>query len=211
MTLSFSTQLAGKPTHFVEKIWTAFNLGEGEYQLEFKERQEWLKKCIYSFNLDPLLLAEVGIKIHTIRADTKNRWRVGMPIHFVVKNRTPNRFQFAPILPVKAIQEISIQWRAISCVDCPFSSIHPIRWSPVVFVDGQPFYRPYYCISVDYTIDFGKPTVVKSSPLVDFGIEELAKNEGFDSAADFFKYFNANFDGKIIHWTDYTYLSGVNS
>lgn len=127
MTLSFKTSIGGQPTNFVEKIWTAFNLGEGGYQIEFKERHEWLKKCIYSFNLDPLLLSEVGIKIHTIRADTKNRWRVGMPIHFVVKNRTPQRFQFAPILSVKAIQSFEIEW---------------YKGSPIVVINNGHFYNP---------------------------------------------------------------------
>lgn len=166
MTLSFSTQLAGKPPHFVEKIWTAFNLGEGESQLEFNERQEWLKKCIYSFNLDPLLLAEVGIKIHTIRADPKNRWRVGMPIHFVVNNRTPQRFQFAPILPVKAIQQIKIRW----CQNHERMN---------VYIDG---------------------VSLESSE-----IKTLSKNDGFEHIRDFGEYFNSDFDGKIIHWTDFVY------
>lgn len=31
-------------------------------------------------------------------------------------------------------------------------------------------------------------------------IEELAKNDGFDSVADFFKWFNKDFQGKIIHF-----------
>lgn len=132
MTLSFKTQINGKPTFFVEKIWTAFNLGEGEYQIEFKERQEWLKKCIYSFNLDPVFLAEVGIKIHTIRADPKNRWRVGMPIHFVVNNRTPKRFQFAPILPMKKIQSFSIKWEELGA-----------GVEPVGYVDGNCFAYGY--------------------------------------------------------------------
>lgn len=194
MTLSFSTQLNRRPTFFVEKIINCLK-AEGHH----------IDVLGVGMQLKDPLGVECGSKKHTIRADTKNRWRVGMPIHFVVKNRTPNRFQFAPILPVKAIQKIKIQWQDISCVDCEFSSIHPLRWSPVVFVDGKIFYRPYYSIGVNYTIDFGKPTVVKSSPLIDFGIEELAKNDGFDSVEDFFRYFNSNFDGKIIHWTDYIY------
>ena len=170
MTLSFSTQLAGKPTHFVEKIWTAFNLGEGEYQLDFVVRGWWIEKCDWSNAIDRNLLAEVGIKIHTIRADTKNRWRVGMPIHFVIHNRSPKRFQFAPILPVKAIQEIEIDWH---------------EGLPIVFIGGEHFYMPLVGI--------------------DKGMAQLAKNDGFDTVDDFFAYFDSNFKGKIIHWTDYIY------
>jgi hypothetical protein len=40
---------------------------------------------------------------------------------------------------------------------------------------------------------------------IDRGIETLAKNDGFDSVDDFFKWFNKDFTGKIIHWTDLRY------
>lgn len=33
----------------------------------------------------------------------------------------------------------------------------------------------------------------------------LAKNDGFDSTEAFFEYFNTNFTGKIIHWTNLKY------
>ena len=172
MTLSFKTQIDGYPTYFIEKIWTAFNLGEGGYQIDFAERQYWLKKCTYSFNLDTTLLVKVGIKIHTIRSDKKNRWRVGMPIHFVVKNRRPQRFQFAPIIPCRSLQTFEIEW---------------YKGYPIVVIDGIHFYNPIVGI--------------------DNGMKSLAKNDGFDSLEEFFKYFNSDFKGKIIHWTDCIYSS----
>ena len=36
-------------------------------------------------------------------------------------------------------------------------------------------------------------------------IEELALNDGFENVEDFFNYFNEDFHGKIIHWTDIIY------
>jgi hypothetical protein len=36
-------------------------------------------------------------------------------------------------------------------------------------------------------------------------IESLAINDGFDNVKDFFNYFNENFTGKIIHWTNLKY------
>ncbi|KKM06294.1 hypothetical protein LCGC14_1745450 [marine sediment metagenome] len=33
----------------------------------------------------------------------------------------------------------------------------------------------------------------------------LAKNDGFESTEDFFKWFNKEFRGWIIHWTDFKY------
>ncbi len=36
-------------------------------------------------------------------------------------------------------------------------------------------------------------------------IVQLFQNDGFDSAEDFFKWFNEDFKGKIVHWTDLRY------
>ena len=36
-------------------------------------------------------------------------------------------------------------------------------------------------------------------------IKLLTKNDGFESVESFFEYFNENFRGKIIHWTEFTY------
>ena len=33
----------------------------------------------------------------------------------------------------------------------------------------------------------------------------LAKNDGFESTEDFFKWFNKDFKGEIIHWTNFMY------
>jgi hypothetical protein len=49
-------------------------------------------------------------KIHTLREDKKNRWRVDTNIHFIINNRTINRFQFAPTLPVTCIQDVKIRF-----------------------------------------------------------------------------------------------------
>jgi len=38
-----------------------------------------------------------------------------------------------------------------------------------------------------------------------FEISELATNDGFASTEDFFKWFDKDFEGKIIHWTDFRY------
>lgn len=36
-------------------------------------------------------------------------------------------------------------------------------------------------------------------------IEELAMNDGFESVDQFFAWFNKDWKGKIIHWTDLKY------
>ena len=37
-------------------------------------------------------------------------------------------------------------------------------------------------------------------------VDTLARNDGFESTGDFFDYFNEDFKGKIIHWTDHQYM-----
>jgi len=37
-------------------------------------------------------------------------------------------------------------------------------------------------------------------------IERLAENDGFNTASDFLEWFDHDFTGKIIHWTDYKYM-----
>lgn len=58
----------------------------------------------------------------------------------------------------------------------------------------------------------GQPIVVINwkhfyNPIVgiDHGIEELAQNDGFNSSKEFFEWFNQDFSGVIIHWTEKTY------
>jgi ribonuclease HIII len=41
--------------------------------------------------------------------------------------------------------------------------------------------------------------------LNDKEIETLAQNDGFNTIYDFFAYFNEDFTGKLIHWTDLKY------
>ncbi|TWP31909.1 hypothetical protein ETU08_00170 [Apibacter muscae] len=36
-------------------------------------------------------------------------------------------------------------------------------------------------------------------------LQRLSSNEGFESVEDFFNYFKEDFEGKIIHWTNFKY------
>ncbi len=56
---------------------------------------------------------------------------------------------------------------------------------PIIVIDGTHFYNEK--IGIDH------------------GVKQLAQNDGFDSVDDFFEYFNTDFTGKIIHWTDLKY------
>jgi hypothetical protein len=162
MTLGFSTKIKGRQVHFAEKIIRSLDISEPKkmtnYDLLAEIQKENEQLNIHEFQ-------ELKPKIHTIREDKKNRWKVGSAIHFVINNRTKKRFQFAPILKVKVIQRISIKYT--------------VKGVATVYINNR-FIDSYNC-------------------------EELAINDGFDNAKDFFEWFSTDFEGKIIHWTNARY------
>jgi hypothetical protein len=108
MTLSFSTHIDGKPTHFVGKIWDSlYTLGFGDIHYSYYQMQ-WLAKG-GNGDIDQDLPSKRRPKIHSIRRDKANRWRAGNRIHFVINNRTDDRFQFAPVVTCKSVQYIQIK------------------------------------------------------------------------------------------------------
>jgi len=123
MTLGFSTVINKKESLFPEKIIRSLDISEPKKMTQFdlyyeiKPFQKWLNINDF-FVLNP--------KLHTIRKDEKDRWKVGNDIHFVINNRTKDRFQFAPITKVKSIQKIEMVIRGIK-------NERPIN----VYVDGQ--------------------------------------------------------------------------
>lgn len=174
MILPFSTtwpnkmgKLAGEPTMFTDKIWAGFIQGKNANQYG---------EVLYEWGKDVGVLSRLTPKIHTIRRDSKNRWKSGNKIHFYINNRTKNAFQFAPVVECVSVQEIEIKW----IIPNGYEISRPIVW-----IDGQLFLDEY--------------------DEIDRGIDQLAKNDGFDSVEDFFTWFNEDFSGKIIHWTNLKY------
>lgn len=175
MILPFSTQLNGKPTYFVEKIWEGLKPNY-EQKIPFPNRRtkNYILPDEYFDCIDKSLI-RLGVKgitpkLHTIRTDKNNRWRADMPIHFYINNRRPDMFQFAPVVRCVSVQDIEIRYKDSS----------GFTWTnPEVIIDGITFDPSEW--------------------------EEIAKNDGFDNVADFFAYFNTDFTGKIIHWTDLKY------
>jgi hypothetical protein len=174
MTLGFSTHINDTPTYFVEKIW------ESIFQKSILcDADEFIDKVLealpggYQSGTHPP-------KIHTIRADPKDRWKPGNKIHMVTGNRTPKRFQFAPVLECVSTQEIEIKWTS--------SPYHKICFG--LFIDGGLYGTAY-----------GQDKITD----VDKTIYDLAINDGFDSLDDFFQFFDEDFTGKIIHWTGHKY------
>lgn len=179
MTLSFSTVINGKPNYFIEKIWAAIKLFKltgiesiqyHGYKTDFKEKFGNLWDGFEKFNFEE----QANPKLHTIRLDQNNRWGAGYDIHFVINNRTKNRFQFAPVIKCVSVHEIKIEHHESKAI------------AGIIL-------HPFASVTID-----GKILRYES-------IKQLAINDGFDSVEDFFAYFNKDFTGKLIHWTDLKY------
>lgn len=117
-----------------------------------------------------------GTKIHTIREDKHDRWKPGKVIHMSTGVRTKWYNCFKKDM-CRNIQKIRIvHWH---------NTVH-------VYVDdwffGEAFHNKLYDIQT-YTPN----------------LKKLARNDGFASVSDFFKWFSNDFEGKIIHWTDLRY------
>ena len=119
-----------------------------------------------------------GTKLHTIREDSKDRWKVGVWMHMATGVRTKKYNCFKGDI-CTGTQEIEIIWHR----NIFFLS------KVAVWVD---------CNVIGYYYP-------EKTELTDKKVIELALNDGFDSVDDFFKWFNKDYEGKIIHWTNLRY------
>ncbi|MDI5894381.1 hypothetical protein [Flavobacterium algoritolerans] len=175
MILPFSTQLNGKPTYFIEKIWEGLlrTVKDDVQYIAYLNAHE--KQCGKHWDYLPDEHERMtNPKLHTIREDKNDRWKPRTKIDFFINCRQKNMFRFAPILPVVSVQKVEIFYKGL------FSA---------VAIDNVLFYT-------DADFKLGKSTA---------GMLQLAQNDGFDTIEDFFAYFNEDFKGKIIHWTDLRY------
>lgn len=140
MILPFSTQINGKPTLFIEKIWEGFfrnDFFDGkdtEFIKYFDLHKEKFGKTWDELPEDKRL---ENPKIHTIRKDEKNRWKPGMMIDFFINNRSKKAFRFAPRVPVVLVQSIGIYHLEQSievCVDGTY--LFPFEIDELAINDG---------------------------------------------------------------------------
>ncbi|MDO3641955.1 hypothetical protein [Mucilaginibacter sp. L3T2-6] len=176
MTLGFSTKINGKPNYFPEKIISALQL-EGVISIE--------KACELLRDY-PLLVDERLRFIDTYRTAIENYKPKGHTIRRDEHNR----------------------WRA-------GMDIHPVinnrtrnrfQFAPVIKCVRVQDYRIGYFPEENYPCPLNNIHVyIDGNVLSDAAVKQLAINDGFDTVADFFAYFNTDFTGKIIHWTDLKY------
>ena len=105
MILPFSTQINGKPSYFVEKIWQGFPNQE-QYLDEWFQLESKIYEG-YEFSPDA---SGMQPKLHTIREDKSDRWRAGVMIGFFINARKKNMFRFAPRIPVVSTQRILMSY-----------------------------------------------------------------------------------------------------
>ena len=104
------------------------------------------------------------------------RWKVGDTIHMSTGARTKNYKQFNKDLP--HLQTV------IDVQDIK------IRWKTGAKTE---------LANYDFRV------FVDRRELVGQELRDLIDNDGFMLAYDFGDFFNKDFDGQIIHWTDYSY------
>lgn len=114
-------------------------------------------------------------KRHTIRKGC--RWKKGDKIHFQEWEGKPYKSKCIQFAPI------------VECV-----SVQKIE---IIWYEYPPDFKPIIAVYID---DAGT-----NGHLSRTDIEILAINDGFESVEDFIKYFNSNFEGQIIHWTDLSY------
>lgn len=187
MNLAFSTtfpqksgDLYGSPTHFGGKILIGINKHIGAININSFKIQYSKMMAKKGVKAPPVNL---NAKIHTIRRDLSKRWEKGRDIHFVMFQRTKDQFQFAPVLKCTETESIEIK----HFEDNSGSSAR-------VFVDG----KNIGCIV--WNKGFKKEPIITGT-----GMKDLAINDGFESVEDFFKYFNEDFKGTLVHWTSKRY------
>jgi len=110
-----------------------------------------------------------GSKIHTIRRDLPDRWKVGNKIHFATGIRTKNynQFHLGECLGTQKIEIIYTNFEVIN-FDCP-----------MITIDGNVIPETFH--------------------------RDLARNDGFNNELEFYRWFDQDFMGKIIHWTNFKY------
>lgn len=181
MTLGFSQKLNRKTTQFVEKITRCLDniqvpnlrnyAADAAEKLGYTTTDEFAEAVVYA---EP--------KLHTMREDKNDLWHAGVDIHYVINNRTSNRFQFAPVTPCISTQKVNIVY------------------------ENREAGNRRVMIAIDGRMEGGASFYPSGQLATVWGItDQLAINDGFESVEDFFKYFNKTCERKLIHWTNLKY------
>lgn len=131
-----------------------------------------------------------NIKIHTIRKS--NRY-TGKQLHMATGVRTKHYNQFNKNIPHLQIGISDQVIKILRCDELP----HKMRMADDVCqinvnIDGLVYPT---CFKIKIDTRYINTTEMK----------QLAANDGFNSLNDFFNWFNQDYEGFIIHWTNLKY------
>jgi len=164
-------------------------------QFPWKEPTYFREKILYGVGraiwLTPRQIKKFA-KIHTMREDPHNRWKVDMSIQMVYRGPKYSILDHFN----EGIPELEV-CTGVQKIDIFYDNKNGILADNFVdvVIDGESF---------EY-VRFNS----KGEPFYDLGegkkIKTLAANDGFDSVIDFFKWFDRDWSGKIIHWSNFRY------
>lgn len=155
----------GEPTYFREKITLSTFYTPGTL-IHFD-----VSGGVYEADKVPMYP-----KIHTMRADQKDRWKHSNLIHHAYGTRTKSYDCFLQ-MECTGTQQTEIKYQG------DFITIR---------ISNKP-YAKYPLRATNYHY--------RDIELVN----ELARNDGFIDAAQFFRWFKSDWSGKLIHWTSKDY------
>jgi len=184
MILPFSTHINGLPTMFTNKIVKCM----WEHYPALMQELSLSRQLPEYYVFEDLTVFETSIlkpKLHTIREDSKDRWKAGTKIDFFINCRQKNMFRFAPVLPVVSVQEVFMTKKG--------DEIEITVGKVGSYLGGDDIYL-YYEAKKELALNDG------------FDSYDAFKQYFFDRIEENWKRYGANwFKGKIIHWTDLKY------
>ena len=96
--------------------------------------------------------------------------------------------------------------------------LHTIRQKPIAVGTMMnhivyPYHKERRCVLTNFCKSTQMITIEPSSRIIKvdgmvlskFDMERLSKNDGFETMEDFWSFFNAPYQGMIIHWTETRY------
>lgn len=181
MTLSFSQQINGAPNYFIQQIWNSILLDDKLREEHGKTVGKFMIAYDDLFNPHPKIPMGWDHK----EGDCQQKRHT---IRIDSTNRWKVGMKIHPIINNR--KKNRFQFAPVLKV----KSIQSIR------IEDLGIETRIYIDDKYYSSWFHMPTF---SP--DTKMRILTKNDGFRSPFDFIKYFNHDFEGKIIHWTDHKY------
>jgi hypothetical protein len=141
-------------------------------------------------------------KIHTFREDKHNRWKAGMKVQMVYRGAGYKIIDhFNKDIPeldrIRSIQKIKIEWHKETFMSMPRKHVN-------IYVDSRLMVEATLrdgFIGCSHNYRHVKGIVALSELTPDL----IAVNDGFSGLSHFFKWFKKDFEGKILHFTDFRY------